>query len=74
VKGSSQQQVVELRVDKVLHVGAVDIDKYPLSNVDLPSPELVKDYPQLVPRTTAVYARLACVVPFDMTMRLKLTF
>ncbi|XP_034587870.1 asparagine--tRNA ligase, cytoplasmic 2 [Setaria viridis] len=54
VEGRSQQHVVELRVDKVLHVGTVDIDKYPPSNVELPPPELVKDYPQLATRTTAM--------------------
>ncbi|CAL4907046.1 unnamed protein product [Urochloa decumbens] len=55
VEGRSQQHVVELRVQKVMHVGAVDIDKYPLSNVELPPPELTKDYyPHLATRTTAV--------------------
>jgi asparaginyl-tRNA synthetase len=48
VEGKNQQRVVELRVDKVLHIGAVNIDKYPLPNVELlPPDELIKDYPQL---------------------------
>ncbi|KAG2628878.1 hypothetical protein PVAP13_3KG419981 [Panicum virgatum] len=61
VEGKNHQHVVELRVDKVLHIGAVDIDKYPLPNVELPPDELItppmeliKDYPQLAPRTTAM--------------------
>ncbi|XP_025809975.1 asparagine--tRNA ligase, cytoplasmic 2-like [Panicum hallii] len=46
VEGKNQQRVVELRVDKVLHIGAVNIDKYPLPNVELlPPDELIKDYP-----------------------------
>ena len=39
VEGKNHQHVVELRVDKVLHIGAVDIDKYPLPNVELPPDE-----------------------------------
>ncbi|CAL5093883.1 unnamed protein product [Urochloa decumbens] len=55
VEGRSQQHVVELSVEKVLHVGAVNIDNYPLlSNVELPPPELVKNYSHLATRTTAV--------------------
>ncbi|CAN6351612.1 unnamed protein product [Urochloa humidicola] len=55
VEARSQQHFIELRVEKVVHVGTVDIDKYPLSNVELAPPELVKDYPpHLATRTTAV--------------------
>lgn len=54
VEGRSQH-VVELRVDKVLHIGAADPKKYPLSNVQLPS-ELVREYQQFAARTTAVSA------------------
>ncbi|KAF8659597.1 hypothetical protein HU200_058351 [Digitaria exilis] len=53
VEGRSQQYVVQIRVDKVLHVGPVSIDKYPLSNVEL-LPEIVKDYPHLAARTTVM--------------------
>uniref|UniRef100_A0A0A8Z2H6 asparagine--tRNA ligase n=1 Tax=Arundo donax TaxID=35708 RepID=A0A0A8Z2H6_ARUDO len=53
VEGRSQQHVVELRVDKVLHIGAVNSDKYSPSNVNPPL-ELIRDYPQLAARTTAV--------------------
>ena len=41
VEGKNHQHVVELRVDKMLHIGAVDIDKYPLPNVELPPDELI---------------------------------
>lgn len=49
--------VVELRVDNVLHMGAADSNKYPLSNVPFPS-ELVRDCPHFAARTTAVSTKL----------------
>ncbi|TVU50591.1 hypothetical protein EJB05_01968, partial [Eragrostis curvula] len=52
VEGRSKQHVVELRVDKVLHIGAAD-SKYPLSDVRLSS-ELVRDCPQFAARTITV--------------------
>ncbi|KAL6644126.1 hypothetical protein ACP70R_018892 [Stipagrostis hirtigluma subsp. patula] len=53
VESRSQQHVVELRVDKVLHIGAVNSDKYPLSNTQLPS-EHIREYPHLAPRSSVV--------------------
>ncbi|RLN27906.1 asparagine--tRNA ligase, cytoplasmic 1-like [Panicum miliaceum] len=62
VEGRSQPHVIELRVDKVLHIGAVDIDKYPLPNVELPPDELIKDYgPQLATTRTTAMASVARV-------------
>lgn len=57
VEGRGQQHIVELRVEKVLHIGAIDSEKYPLSNAHLSS-DFVRDYPQLAARTTAVRANI----------------
>ncbi|CAL5388116.1 unnamed protein product [Camellia sinensis] len=63
VKGTLQQPAVkenkhaiELKVEKVIHVGPVDQDKYPLSKKRLPL-EFLRDFPHFRPRTTTV----ACV-------------
>ncbi|CAI9107307.1 OLC1v1006633C2 [Oldenlandia corymbosa var. corymbosa] len=47
------KQVLELKVEKVLHVGGVDEDKYPLSKKRLPL-EMLRDRPHFRPRTTTV--------------------
>ncbi|MED6112209.1 hypothetical protein PIB30_059575 [Stylosanthes scabra] len=47
------KHVIELRADKVLHIGTVDVDKYPLSKKRVPL-EMLRDYPQFRPRTTTV--------------------
>lgn len=57
VEGRGQQHIVELRVEKVLHIGAIDSEKYPLSNAHLSS-DFVRDYPQLAARTTDSCCRL----------------
>ncbi|KAL5206885.1 hypothetical protein ABZP36_035094 [Zizania latifolia] len=53
VKHTAPQYVVQMRVEKILHIGPVDSDKYPLSNAH-PSTELVRGYPHLAARTAAV--------------------
>ncbi|KAG8048529.1 hypothetical protein GUJ93_ZPchr0009g313 [Zizania palustris] len=53
LKNTAPQYVVQMRVEKILHIGPVDSDMYPLSNVH-PSTELVRGYPHLAARTAAV--------------------
>ena len=48
------KHVVELKVEKLLHLGSVESDKYPLSKKRLPLSSL-RDFPHLRPRTTTVY-------------------
>ncbi|XP_008800991.2 asparagine--tRNA ligase, cytoplasmic 2-like [Phoenix dactylifera] len=50
---SPSKHVVRLKVEKILHVGIVDIKKYPLAKTRL-SLEFVRAYPHLRPRTTVV--------------------
>ncbi|XP_012490912.1 asparagine--tRNA ligase, cytoplasmic 2 [Gossypium raimondii] len=47
------KQTIELTVEKILHVGTVEQDKYPLSRKRLPLDSL-RDYPHIRPRTTTV--------------------
>ncbi|GMI66352.1 SYNTHETASE C2, ASPARAGINYL-TRNA SYNTHETASE 2, asparaginyl-tRNA synthetase 2 [Hibiscus trionum] len=47
------KQIIELKVEKILHVGTVEQDKYPLSRKRLPLDSL-RDYPHIRPRTTTV--------------------
>ncbi|KAJ7950560.1 Asparagine-tRNA ligase [Quillaja saponaria] len=47
------KHVVELKAEKVLHIGMVDRDTYPLSKKRLPL-DLLRDYSQFRPRTTTV--------------------
>ncbi|KAI4356314.1 hypothetical protein L6164_000346 [Bauhinia variegata] len=44
---------VELKAEKVLHIGTVEVDKYPLSKKRLPL-DLLRDYSHFRPRTTTV--------------------
>uniref|UniRef100_J3NCY6 asparagine--tRNA ligase n=1 Tax=Oryza brachyantha TaxID=4533 RepID=J3NCY6_ORYBR len=51
---ASPQHAMQMKVDKILHIGAVDSDKkYPLSNAH-PSPDIVRANPHLAARTAAV--------------------
>ncbi|XP_058093506.1 asparagine--tRNA ligase, cytoplasmic 2 [Magnolia sinica] len=47
------KQVIELKVEKILHVGTVDLAKYPLAKRRLPL-EILRSYPHLRPKTTVV--------------------
>jgi len=47
------KHVVELKVEKIIHVGVVDLKKYPLAKTRL-SFEFLRAYPHLRPRTTTV--------------------
>ncbi|XWS31207.1 hypothetical protein CRYUN_Cryun23aG0057900 [Craigia yunnanensis] len=47
------KQTIELKVEKFLHVGTVEQDKYPLSRKRLPLDSL-RDYSHIRPRTTTV--------------------
>ncbi|EXB84507.1 Asparagine--tRNA ligase, cytoplasmic 2 [Morus notabilis] len=47
------KHVIELKVEKVLHIGRVEPDKYPLSKKRLPL-NLLRDCPHFRPRTTTV--------------------
>uniref|UniRef100_A0A0E0MLQ2 asparagine--tRNA ligase n=1 Tax=Oryza punctata TaxID=4537 RepID=A0A0E0MLQ2_ORYPU len=53
VEGTSPQYVVQMKVEKILHIGPVDSEKYPLSNAHS-SPDLVRGYPHLAARTATV--------------------
>ncbi|KAE8685289.1 Asparagine--tRNA ligase [Hibiscus syriacus] len=50
---SNGKQTIELKAEKILHVGTVEQDKYPLSRKRLPLDSL-RDYPHIRPRTTTV--------------------
>ncbi|RDX80328.1 Asparagine--tRNA ligase, cytoplasmic 2, partial [Mucuna pruriens] len=47
------KHVIELKAEKVLHIGTVDFDKYPLSKKRIPL-EMLRDFSQFRPRTTTV--------------------
>ncbi|KAL6000610.1 Viral polyprotein [Asimina triloba] len=47
------KRVIELDVEKVLHIGRIDPENYPLSKPRLPL-EFLRSYPHLRPRTTMV--------------------
>ncbi|XP_062081018.1 asparagine--tRNA ligase, cytoplasmic 2 [Humulus lupulus] len=55
IKKSSAEgkHVIELRVERVLHIGRVEYDKYPLSKKQLPLHQL-RECPHFRPRTTTV--------------------
>lgn len=59
VEGTVQQPAVkgkhaiELKVEKIMHVGTVVQDKYPLSKKRLPL-DMLRDFPHFRPRTTTV--------------------
>ncbi|KAI4354191.1 hypothetical protein L6164_003083 [Bauhinia variegata] len=50
---SEGKHAVELKADKILHIGTVELDKYPLSKKRLPLDSL-RDHSQFRPRTTMV--------------------
>lgn len=47
------KHAIELKVEKVLHIGSVEPDKYPLSKKRVPL-NLLRDCPHFRPRTTTV--------------------
>lgn len=47
------KHVIELKADKVLHIGAVEVDKYPLTKKRVQL-DILRDYSQFRPRTTTV--------------------
>lgn len=51
--GAQGKHVIELKVEKLLHIGTVAMDKYPLSKKRLPL-EMLRDYSHFRPRTTTV--------------------
>ncbi|CAH2054644.1 unnamed protein product [Thlaspi arvense] len=50
---ASAKHAIELEAEKLLHVGTVDPEKYPLSKKQLPL-HMLRDYSQFRPRTTTV--------------------
>ncbi|VVA96813.1 unnamed protein product [Arabis nemorensis] len=50
---ASTKYVIELEAEKLLHVGTVDPEKYPLSKKQLPL-HMLRDFSQFRPRTTTV--------------------
>lgn len=50
---ASTKHVIELEAEKLLHVGTVDPEKYPLSKKQLPL-HLLRDFSHFRPRTTTV--------------------
>ncbi|KAF3605258.1 hypothetical protein DY000_02051217 [Brassica cretica] len=50
---ASAKHVIELEAEKLLHVGTVDPDKYPLSKKQLPL-HMLRDHSHFRPRTTTV--------------------
>ncbi|XVE78163.1 hypothetical protein DITRI_Ditri13aG0122000 [Diplodiscus trichospermus] len=59
------KQIIELKVEKLLHVGTVEQDKYVLSRKKLPLNSL-RDYSHIRPRTTTVatVARIRSAIDF----------
>ncbi|KAF7825872.1 asparagine--tRNA ligase, cytoplasmic 2 [Senna tora] len=47
------KHVIELEADKILHIGIVESDLYPLSKKRVPL-DMLRDYPHFRPRTTTV--------------------
>lgn len=47
------KHAIELKVEKIMHVGTVVQDKYPLSKKRLPL-DMLRDFPHFRPRTTTV--------------------
>ncbi|XP_057451396.1 asparagine--tRNA ligase, cytoplasmic 2 [Lotus japonicus] len=47
------KHVIELKADKVLYIGAVEVDKYPLTKKRVQL-DILRDYSQFRPRTTTV--------------------
>ncbi|MBA0549213.1 hypothetical protein Golob_020262 [Gossypium lobatum] len=50
---ANEKQIIQLKAEKILHVGTVEQDKYPLSRERLPLDSL-REYPHIRPRTTMV--------------------
>ncbi|XP_027336132.1 asparagine--tRNA ligase, cytoplasmic 2 [Abrus precatorius] len=50
---SEGKHAIELKAEKILHIGTVDYDKYPLSKKRIPL-EMLRDFAQFRPRTTTV--------------------
>lgn len=50
---ASAKYVIELEAEKLLHVGTVDPEKYPLSKKQLPL-HMLRDFSHFRPRTTTV--------------------
>jgi len=48
-----RKHVIELKVERILHIGTVEHDKYPLSKKKVPF-EMLRNYSQFRPRTTTV--------------------
>nr|KYP53286.1 Asparaginyl-tRNA synthetase, cytoplasmic 2 [Cajanus cajan] len=53
VEAAEGKHAIELKAEKVLHIGTVDFDKYPLSKKRIPL-EMLRDHSQFRPRTTTV--------------------
>lgn len=52
---------IELKAEKVLHIGTVDFDNYPLSKKRIPL-DTLRDYSQFRPRTTTVNFNFTFIV------------
>ncbi|KAJ8634380.1 hypothetical protein MRB53_027716 [Persea americana] len=50
---STRKRVIELEVENILHIGTVDLTKYPLTKPRLPM-DFLRNYSHLRPRTTTV--------------------
>lgn len=72
-----EKQMIELKADKILHIGTVDQDRYPLSKKRLPL-ELLRDSTHFRPRTTTVdcYLQLSLIslLSFPSLFTKKLSF
>lgn len=58
---SPGKHVVELKTEKLLHIGTVDPDKYPLSKKQLPL-HVLRDHSHFRPRTTTVICILITIL------------
>lgn len=47
------KHLIQLKADKVLHIGTVELDKYPLSKKRIPL-DMLREYSHFRPRTTTV--------------------
>lgn len=53
IERAEGKHVIVLKAEKVLHIGTVDFDNYPLSKKRIPL-DMLRDYSQFRPRTTTV--------------------
>lgn len=66
---ANEKQIIQLKAEKILHVGTVEQDKYPWSRKKLPLDSL-REYPHIRPRTIMVFS--ASIASFGLSVLRKL--